>query len=238
MTAWVFDVDGVLCNTNELATTEFREWFVAWSQDKRYYLVTGGRREKTILQLGSTIVDGAEMLFNCIGNCVWHNGKETLVNQFALTQEERSWLELVLLSSRFPLRTGWHIDLREGSMNYSIVGRNANLEQRAQYRDWDRHHQERASIARDFVTRFPRFEAYLGGDTSIDVCLRGANKGRCASVIRQHAQDHLYFFGDKCHPGGIDEPFVKQCREELGDRVFHVSGYKETWNILNEIYST
>ena len=238
MTAWVFDVDGVLCNTNELATQEFRIWFQNWSQNRRYYLVTGGRREKTILQLGQDIVDGAEMLFNCIGNCVWQHGEETRVNQFTLTQQEESWLKVMLATSKFPLRTGWHIDLREGSMNFSIVGRNADLVQRAQYRTWDQQHQERAGIARDFVTMFPRFEAYLGGDTSIDICLRGANKGRCVDVIRTHAQDHIFFFGDKCHPGGIDEPFVKRCSEDLGDRIFHVSGYQETWNILNAIYST
>jgi phosphomannomutase len=232
MTAWVFDVDGVLCDTNCVSVEEFRSWFIEWSQGRTYYLVTGGLRENTIAQMGPEIVENAVMTYNCLGNSIWYNGQETLINQFTLTPEEDSWLNSMLVTSKFPLRTGRHINLRTGSMNYSIVGRNATPEQRAEYKLWDAHHQERAAIARDFVTMFPRFEAYLGGDISIDICLKGANKGAAAHAIRQHSQDSIYFFGDRCHPGGIDEPFVKACNFDAGDKVYHVSGYQETWRIL------
>lgn len=235
MTAWVFDVDGVLCDTGQVATEEFKAWFLAWSQDKQIYLVTGGQRDKTILQLGSDIVNRAQMTFNCMGNSVWINGHEVRVNQFQLTEIEQAFLDDVLKTSAFPIRAGRHVDMREGSMNFSVVGRDADLSQRAQYREWDQHHQERALIAEEFVHEFPRFEAYLGGDISIDICLTGANKGRAAEIIRQHAQNHMYFFGDKCYPGGIDEPFAVKCSAELGDRVFQVSGFHETWKILKDL---
>lgn len=232
MTAWVFDVDGVLCNTNELARPEFCSWFEQWSHGKKYYLVTGGLRENTVAQMGQDIVDKSLITFNCLGNSIWQNNEQTLINQFTLTPEEQNWLEERVASSKFKFKTGRHINMRFGSMNFSTIGRNASMEERLQYKHWDLHHQERATIARDFVTLFPRFEAYLGGDISIDICLKGANKGRCVNVIRSHANDHIFFFGDKCYPGGIDEPFAKQCREDLGDKIFHVSGYQETWNIL------
>jgi phosphomannomutase len=232
MTVWVFDVDGVLCDTNCVSEAEFRDWFIAWSQGRRYYLVTGGLRENTIVQMGQEIVDNAVATYNCLGNSIWYNGVETLINQFELTDQEADWLNNVLTKSQFPLRTGRHINMRTGSMNFSVVGRNANPTERLEYRTWDAHNQERASIAKEFVELFPRFEAYLGGDISIDICLKGANKGAAAKSIRDHAQDEMYFFGDRCHPGGIDEPFVKACNFDQGDRVYHVSGYRETWNIL------
>ena len=170
-----------------------------------------------------------------MGNSIWMGNKQTLVNQFQLTEIEQAFLEDVLKSSAFPIRAGRHIDLREGSMNFSVVGRDASQMQRALYKQWDQRQQERAQISREFVAEFPRFEAYVGGDISIDICLTDANKGRCTSIIKQHAQDKIYFFGDKCHPGGIDEPFAKQCNFDQGDRVFHVSGYHETWKILREL---
>jgi phosphomannomutase len=235
MTVWVFDVDGVLCNTNCISEAPFREWFLSWSKGRRYYLVTGGMRENTILQMGQEIVDGAVMTYNCLGNSIWYNGQETLINQFTLTEQEEAWLTHQLSTSKFPLRTGRHINMRTGSMNFCIVGRDASPEQRLAYRSWDAHHQERASIAQEFVRMFPRFEAYLGGDISIDICLKGANKGAAANAIREFEKDSMIFFGDRCHPGGIDEPFVNACNFENGDRVFHVSGYNETWNILKEL---
>lgn len=232
MTAWVFDVDGVLCDTNCVSVPAFREWFLDWSRDKQYYLVTGGLRENTIAQMGEEIVEGAVMTFNCLGNSIWQNGRHELINQFTLTPEEQNWLESQVAASKFPLRTGRHVNMRFGSMNFTILGRNADMLERTQYKEWDTHHQERATIAKEFIRLFPRFEAYLGGDISIDVCLKGANKGAAAHLIRKHSGDKLYFFGDRCHPGGIDEPFVRECNFDLGDRVFHVSGYAETWKIL------
>lgn len=234
MTVWAFDVDGVLCDTNCVSVPEFRDWFIQWSQDKQYYLVTGGLRENTIAQMGQEIVDGAVMTYNCLGNSIWQDNTQTLINQFTLTPEEQNWLEQQVINSEFPVRTGRHVNMRFGSMNFSIVGRNADFAQRQQYKDWDAHHQERAMLAHEFVSKFPRFEAYLGGDISLDICLKDANKGAAARAIREHAQDQIYFFGDRCHPGGIDEPFVNQCDFELGDRVFHVSGYLETWKILKD----
>ena len=227
MISWVFDVDGVLCNTGEEIDSEFENWFVNWAKDKQVYLLTGSQREKTILQIKQRIVDLAMVSYNCIGNSIWTNGEEERVNQFDLTAEEIAWFEAVLDTSEFPIRAGRHIDVRPGAINFSVLGRNGDLKQRAEYKKFDQNHHERERIKSAFTARFPRFEVFLGGDVSIDICLKNANKGQVINKI----PGPRYFFGDRCYPGGIDEPFARKCKDP-GDRVFEVMGYQQTWNIL------
>ena len=50
MIKYIFDVDGVLCDTGQLIDDEFSDYFQCWSKDKTYYLVTGSHKEKTIDQ--------------------------------------------------------------------------------------------------------------------------------------------------------------------------------------------
>jgi hydroxymethylpyrimidine pyrophosphatase-like HAD family hydrolase len=228
---WLFDVDGVLCDTGERATDEFRDWFINWAQDKRICLVTGSQREKTIYQVGQEIVDMAFMNFNCLGNSIWMYGKETLINQIVLHEDERKWLEDAVLNSKFSIKTGNHIELRNGSINFSTIGRNATLDQRLLYKQWELVNKERDKIVTNFVNTFNRFEAYIGGDTSIDICLSGANKSQCIDLLPDGMTDNIIFFGDRCGPGGIDKPIADRLRYA---RVHKVTSYKDTWAILKK----
>jgi phosphomannomutase len=228
MISWVFDVDGVLTDTNTTIDKDFQQWFINWARHRQIYLVTGSQKEKTIYQIGQEIFDLAEISFNCLGNSRWEKGQETRVNQFELTAEELTWFENKIASSPFPIRAGRHIELRPGCVNFSILGRDATPEQRAIYKKYDSTAHERGKLKEEFTQRFPRFEAYIGGDISLDICLLGANKGQCNVLI----PGTKYFFGDRCYPGGIDEPFVKNSQGL--DRVYQVYGYKDTWKILKD----
>jgi len=231
MIGWMFDVDGVLCDTGCSITPEFKEWFIEWGQGKIIYLATGSQRAKTIQQIGQEIVDMACVSFNCLGNSIWMYGKETRINQIALHSDERDWLDNVLRNSAWSAKTGFHLDLRPGSINFSTLGRNASIEQRAEYKQWDDIHQEREQIRLEFLNKFPRFDAYIGGNTSIDICLRGANKGQCRGLIPYPGPESVYFFGDKCGEGQIDQPLASAC--SFGqDKVYEVNGFQDTWNIL------
>jgi phosphomannomutase len=232
MTKWIFDVDGVLCNTNEVIDPEFRDWFIEWSKDKEYYIVTGGERKSTIDQVGSTIVRNAKIQFHCMGNHIFIEGREYKINQFSLRPEEYFWLHSYIQESPYHTKTGNHIELRTGSLNVSVVGRNATQKERSDYIEWDKIYNERKQLAIEFEKQFPRFEAYLGGNTSIDICLRDANKGSCLSLVNDPRQD-TYFFGDKCMPGGIDYPVTFWVSP---DKHFQINnGYKETWEKLKSL---
>ena len=122
---YVFDVDGVLCDIGETINSEFKDWFLNWISDKRYYLVTGSDKEKTIQQVGQEIFDKASISFNCLGNSIWIDGTETKINQFSLYPDELLGFEEIINSSEYPNKFGKHIEIRHGSVNISTVGRNA-----------------------------------------------------------------------------------------------------------------
>ena len=230
MTTYVFDIDGVLCDTNCTINPEFHDWFIDWSIDKEYYIVTGGERQSTINQVGIEIVNNAKTQFHCMGNHVFIEGREYKLNQFTLRPEEMYWLNSYIQESPYHTKTGIHIEQRTGGLNVSVVGRNATTAERNDYIEWDRKYNERKILAIEFVKQYPRFEAYLGGNTSIDICLRGANKGSCMNLIRHNLQDTI-FFGDKCTPGGIDFPVISY----VGKYIQINNGYNETWEKLRTL---
>jgi len=233
MTTWIFDVDGVLCDTGQKIDPDFHAWFLEWSKNKKYVILTGGERHSTINQIGSEILNNAKIQFHCMGNHVFIEGREYKLNQFTLRPEELYWLNSYIQESPYTTKTGNHIEQRTGSLNISVVGRNATTDDRNKYIEWDRKHNERKLLATKFVEQFPRFEAYLGGNTSIDICLRGANKGSCTGLLMiDYDLTDSYFFGDKCFTDGIDYPMTLN----KVNKYFQINnGYKETWEILKTL---
>jgi phosphomannomutase len=228
---YIFDVDGVLCDTGKTIDPEFRDWFIEWSKDKEYYILTGGERHSTINQVGLDIVNNAKTQFHCMGNHIFIEGREYKINQFTLKPEELYWLTSYIEESPYHTKTGNHIEQRTGSLNVSVVGRNATIAERNDYIEWDSKYNERKMLAEEFVKQFPRFQAYLGGNTSIDICLKGANKGRCLILIHNYNRNDTIFFGDKCMEGGIDSPILVHVATH-----FQIdNGYKETWEKLKAL---
>jgi len=236
MIAWVFDVDGVLCDSGNLITDDFKQWFLEWSQDKSIFLVTGSERSATIRQIGQEIVDRALVCYNCLGNSIWVKNQEYKINQFILTNQEINWLNNAVASSPFPVKTGNHINIRPGSINFSVVGKNADPELRKQYNQWDKIYKERETIIKNFLKEFPRFDAYMGGEISIDICRRSANKSQVFNYIMQYkGVESINFFADKTDTLGIDKPFADLIPSVAASKLFKVVGYNQTWEILKTL---
>ena len=209
---YLFDVDGVLTDTGYDIDAVFKNWFLNWAKDKRYALVTGSTLERTREQIGNEIVDNAMLVANCMGNSVFQEGRSVTLNEFSFTREEEDFLTLRQNQSPFPIRAGQHIAPRPGSFNFSVVGRNANKEEREQYKAYDKQHNERLDIAREFKQKFPRFDVFIGGDISIDICLRGAHKGQVMEFFYPFLDgtERMIFFGDKMGEWGIDKPLADE----------------------------
>lgn len=233
---YVFDVDGVLCDVGDTITEEFRHWFLNWSNDKSYYLVTGSNKEKTIDQIGFEIFSKASICFNCLGNSIWIEGAETRINQFELKKEELAFIDEIINMSKYPNKFGNHIEYRHGSINISTIGRNASASDRKNYFEWDIFEGERNRIIKKLTRLFPRLDAYKGGLISIDITLRGANKGQCYDLIVEHSGERdMMFFADRLYPGGIDKPLGDLITSYNG-KVHEIrNGYKHTWDILKTL---
>ena len=233
---FIFDVDGTLTPSRGLIDDEFASFFTNFCDENYVYLITGSDYPKTVEQLGKTICEKVECVYNCSGNDVWKNGKNILTNNWTLPETAHGWLSEMLSESKFYRKTGLHFEHRPGMVNFSIVGRNANLEERAMYKEWDEHKNERNTIARQFNKLFPDIEARPGGETGIDIAPKGSDKSQIVKDF-DPVDDILQFFGDRMDVAGNDYPLKKVILDKDLGFCYNIKDYKETWKILKDEFS-
>jgi len=224
---FVFDVDGTLTPSRQKIDPKFADFFLDFCNGNKVYLITGSDRKKTEEQLNASILRSAQMVFNCAGNEVWR-GNEVVHRNFwtppsALIDE----LNRILKSSKFPYRTGNHVEFRTGMVNFSIIGRNCDLTERQEYVLWDRETRERESIAAKIKFSFPDIDLHIGGETGIDIFEKGHGKSQCVPFIKTTNEDFLYYFGDQIFPGGNDYDAAILCNVHR-----NVTSWKGTYENL------
>jgi phosphomannomutase len=230
MKRYIFDVDGTLTAPRRSIDEKFAEWFCEWAQGKSVYLVTGSDRDKTREQLGEDVLRSITRVYNCLGNDVWESNDHIRTTTWKLPEDAHTWLSQQLTESGFELRTGIHFEHRPGMVNFSIVGRGAEWDEREQYIKWDQATNERVNIAGKFNSMFPSMEARVGGDTGIDITERGADKSQILADF--DPDDGLLFFGDDMDPSGNDYTLYRAIVDEHRGFVYTVKDYNETWNLL------
>jgi len=206
MNKFVFDVDGTLTPSRGKIDKDFAAWFENFASHNSCYLVTGSDKMKTVEQVGLSIYNLAVRVYNCNGNDVWEQDTNVHQNEWILEETPHTFLAQCLTESEFPLRTGQHFEHRPGMVNFSVVGRGADKEQRAQYVRYDTKKAERYKIAHSFNIMFPYLEAKVGGETGIDISPKGFDKSQIVNDF--DSNDTLIFFGDAMQLGGNDQPLA------------------------------
>lgn len=224
---FAFDVDGTLTPSRQRIDPSFMGWFLSFCSHNNVYLVSGSDYEKTLEQLGSGICNTVKGVYSCCGNALYVQGQLQYVNQFELTSEQHGYLQGLLESSPFKGRTGNHIEMRPGSCNFSVVGRNADISERKGYVVYDEQTNERNHLAGLIREKFPELDATVAGDTGLDIHPKGMDKSQVAKFITP-----FVFFGDKIYPNGNDYTIA-----QLADKYYHVSSWEETWDILRKEYN-
>lgn len=235
MTRFIFDVDGTLTPSRQKINNGFGEWFLDFASKNRVWLVTGSDYEKTLEQLGEDICLAVNLIYNCSGNDMWYNGQRRKSKPFIKPTGLDDLLNLKLDKSTFEIRTGNHIEERMGTINFSIIGRNANMQERKKYIEHDTETNERAQIATAISKYFPDVMATVGGETGIDIYNKGCDKQQI--LIDFNKSDEILFFGDKTEPGGNDYTLARELNsdEYPGSKAIQVKGWKETWGHLVNI---
>lgn len=230
MYIFVFDMDGTLTPSRQRIDENFRQFFSSFCRNNPVYVVSGSDLPKVEEQLGEEVIDNLKGVFCCAGNEFWQKNRKIYSHNLAFSAHEIDILETLLVRSKFPIRTGNHIEKRSGLYNFSIVGRNASLSQRQMYVDWDKKTGERDHIAKKIRTLLPRLDASVAGETGIDVYLKGNDKGQIYPYI-QEDDKQIVFFGDRCEEGGNDYPIAI-----MADMYYNVQGWKDIEKILKEVY--
>ena len=231
---YIFDVDGTLTEPRDKMDSNFANEFILWSLKKQCYIATGSDYKKTQEQVPWDVLDCFKNVFCCMGNEV--RGDMGLViekSEFILPETLDYDLQQFLKNSNFTLKTGNHIEFRTGMVNFSIVGRNADYEQRSFYNMWDRENGERQSIA-DYINKnYPTLNASVGGSISIDIIEEGQDKGQVIQHLENAGATKIVFVGDRCFPGGNDHGIIRELeKSDLAFEWYNVSGPDETRMLL------
>ena len=233
MRKYIFDIDGTLTPSRGLINTNFKRYMLAFMGNNYVYFVTGSDKPKTVEQIGTEIYNRAVKVYQCSGNDVWERGKNIRKGTIKLPDTIWGYLNKEISESEFPVRTGIHIEERPGLVNLSIVGRNAGQRARTQYIHWDNHTNERKNISERLSKLFPDFDFKLGGETGIDITVKGNNKSQVLTDFENC--DIINFYGDKCDLGGNDHEIALAVHDRGGkNATYQVKDWKETWEILKQ----
>ena len=231
MLKFIFDIDGTLTPSRRKIDLEFLQFFYDFVLENEVYLVTGSDRDKTIEQIGLSLYSACKRVYNCAGNDVYEGDIRYYQTEFELPKECRNFLQDELDYSVFPIRTGTHIEDRPGCVNFSILGRGATFEERDEYRKWDQDRDERVDIATRFNDRFPDLYAFVGGETGIDISVKGADKSQILRDFKEGEMD-IRFFGDRMDEYGNDYPLMRAINDNNYGYSFQVKDYNEVWSML------
>jgi len=232
MRKFLFDVDGTLTPSRKSIDPEFKEFFKTFIQNNKVWLVTGSDYAKTVEQLGTDITESVVTCYNCSGNDVWFKGKRVNSKPFDAPKELYDLMHGWLTVSKFPIRTGNHIEERMGTINFSIVGRDCDERWRKEYVEWDSVNGERESIAYQINSEFSDIMASVGGETGVDIYRRGGDKSQILEDFDKG--DKIYFFGDKMEYGGNDYT-LSQAVVRRGGVVHQVKSWSGTWSYLKDL---
>lgn len=230
--SYLFDVDGTLTPSRGVIQSGFKEFFRQFCIDNDVYLVTGSNREKTIEQVGPVIYTLCKRVYQCAGNDVWEGNNNVSTYILDIPGAMIDMMYEYLEKSKFQLRTGGHIDMRPGLVNFSVVGRGCSLAARQEYVSWDRRTKERETIAEELREMFPEFEITVAGETGVDITLKGKDKSQILKEFDDVSS--LHFFGDKMELGGNDYTLSFAIATKNG-KVSQVRGWEHTWEILKAL---
>lgn len=230
---YIFDVDGTLTPSRTKMNKHFAIWFSKFCNKNEVYLVTGSDVSKTIEQVGEYIHCSCKSVYQCSGNEVYIKGTLCYTTSWELPNDARDFLENELKESVYPYRTGNHIEERAGMVNFSVVGRNCNKQERTSYVNYDKATNERKTIADRFNAKFPDITANVAGETGLDIGELGSDKSQ---ILRNFDKlDEIYFFGDSMFKGGNDYALAEALKDYPNAKSFEVSSWKDTLMKLKEL---
>lgn len=233
-TLFVFDVDGTLTPSRQPMVPDFADWFRSYFEHRPYAFVSGSDYPKLQEQLPEDILNKAEAVYACSGNHVFVKGFEIHKSNWAPPPELLADLNVALHDNSYDVKTGNHIEIRTGLVNFSFVGRNCTLEQRKAYAAWDREHSERLWLTLNLRKKYPDLTFEIGGEISLDIYPQGKDKSQILNTL---GTQNIYFFGDGIEPGKNDYSLAQALATHNNSESFAVTCWQNTKEFLEKLDS-
>jgi len=165
----------------------------------------------------------------------YEDGKQVKVYSKEIPSEERERIldsfkkMLQIVDYKFPEESyGEVLEDRGTQITFSALG------QKAPYylkKVWDPKHEKRMPMQRILQNMLPKYDVKIGGSTSVDVTMKGINKGYGINKITEYLGyeiDEMFFVGDDLSPVGNDYPVHLE-----GVDCLHVSDHLQTYDFLH-----
>ncbi len=240
---FVFDLDGTLAESKTPMDAEMAGLLEELLKKRRVAVIGGGRVELFETQLLANLEHAKSFfdhlfLFPTSGTRFlrYEDGWKT-VYAHELSEQERTEIKTAFekafqdINYRHPETTyGEVIEDRGTQVTFSALGQQAPIDLKNAYTGsvQDR----RQEIVRALYQYIPQYEIKIPGKTSIDVTMKGIDKGYGVEQMRTHLGvpiEEMVFVGDALYEGGNDEP-VKR----TGIETYAVTGPEETKKLLRE----
>ncbi len=243
--AFVFDLDGTLAESKS-ALTEVVSQFLCklLSAGKTVGIISGGwmpQFEKQFLRNFNCPKEYWKNLYlmPTSGATMYRWNGEGWVEEYSYTIPEeddkliRDSFGKVLDKVSFPRpvegKWGKQIENRVTQITYSALGQAAPV---AEKEAWDKDDSKKHEIVKLLTPLLPKYSVKSGGTTSVDVTLKGVDKGFGMEKffeISGHTKDDTLFTGDRIYKGGNDYEVVR-----TGVDTCQVNDYKDMLKKLSK----
>jgi phosphomannomutase len=234
----LFDVDGTLTAPRLHISTEMLDLLKKLNKIENIDLgfVGGSDLSKQIEQLGEENLHLFTWKFTENGLVSYE--KDKLLHKISIIEKlgEQNYQHLinvclkVLSETVLPIKRGNFIELRQGMINISPIGRSCTQLERENFYKWDQTNNIRENIIEQIQNDVKHLDLQfsIGGQISIDIFPKGWDKTYCLPFI-QNKYKQIYFFGDKTEKGGNDYEIYNDARV----KGFNVKKYTDTMELLN-----
>lgn len=234
----LFDVDGTLTVPMNKITDEMLETLKRVSQHIDIGFVGGSNIEKITKQIGEENLKLFKYGFAENGLHAFKNNTEFHKENLIKVLGEKNYQKIinvclkVLSEVNIPVKRSNFVEVRNGMINISPIGRSCSQEERDAFYEFDQKNGIRKNIVEKLKVLLKDFnlDFAIGGQISIDITNKGWDKTYCLQFIESKYQK-IYFFGDKCEIGGNDYQIYIDPRVE-GHCVLN---YHNTIEYLNEL---
>jgi len=211
----LFDVDNTLSVPRQAATVEMIELLRALRKKVVIGFVGGSDLVKISEQLsveGSNAIDDFDFGFAENGLTAYRLGQPLESQSFIKYIGEDRYKKLVnfilhyVADMDIPIKRGTFVEFRNGMINVSPIGRNATLQERLDFRDYDEEYHVRAAFVEVLREKFADYGLTfsIGGQISFDVFPNGWDKTYALRHVEHEGFEEIHFFGDKTYKGGND----------------------------------
>lgn len=209
-TLLLFDVDGTLTVPMKKIDDSFKQKIQVLRSKYLVGVVGGSNIEKMFYQLGDTLLTDYDYVFAENGLMAYYNNNligitklQTAIPDYDI-QDFLLFVQKYIDDLKLPIKRTKHIEMRNGMINISPIGRDCTYEERIEFYNYDTEHKIRETMIDVLYEKFNHLGLVhaLGGMISFDTYPKGWDKTFCLRYLDDI--DTIHFFGDKTEVGGND----------------------------------